>query len=235
MGNQQHYFWIYQWNTKKFNEGFSNPCFLCEIDDNGLRIHDSQKPIFIAWNQISMCDMEIYVTRYQSISQFVRLKIKDEARIENLNDAKLIYLVALDTLRARFWQSSHETEYLLNVIESHLNDKQTSLHPNPYYRGFERIDQVDYFSLENWDPHIPPKDFIKHPIMKNALLRSNKNGFLVAYGLTTAFIVFIALLLFSDKGEGYVDGIAVMGGMWIILTAAVAWYVYLANRDFTQK
>jgi hypothetical protein len=235
MENQRHYFWIYQWNTKKFSEGFSNPCFLCEIGDDGLRIHDAQKPVFITWDQISACDMELNIGSHVTISQFVRVKIKDDALIPNLNNAKTIYLVPMDTLRARFWHDSHEADNLLNVIASHLGNKPISLHPNPYYRGFERINQVEYFELENWDPHIPPKDFIKHPIMKNALLRSNKNGFLVAYGLTTAFIVFIALILFSDKGEGYMDGIAVMGGMWIILTAAVGWYMYLANQDFTRK
>lgn len=233
MENQRHFFWIYQWKTKKFIEDFSNPCFLCEIDEDGLRIHDAQKPVFIAWDQISACDIELNIGNHVSISQFVRLKIKDDALIQNLNNAKIIYLVPMDTLRARFWHDSHEADNLLNVIECRLNNKPISLHSNPYYRGFERINQVDYFSVENWDPHIPPKDFIKHPIMKNALLRSNKNGFMTAYGLTTVFTIFIMLLLLSDE-EGYM-GIAVMGGIWILLTASVGWYMYLVNRDFTQK
>lgn len=121
MENQRHYFWVYQWNTKKFSEGISNPCFLCEIDNDSLRIHDTQKPVFIAWSQIATCDMELNIGSHPSISQFVRLKIKDEALIQNLNNAKVIYLVPMDTLRARFWHDSHEAAINYNNRALHIH------------------------------------------------------------------------------------------------------------------
>jgi hypothetical protein len=229
MSNQKYYFWLLGWNYERTPRPLFTVYILCEVDQNGFTIHDSKAPIAIKWDQVSNLDLYSEYVSHFGLQYAVEIFINVDTRV------KKMYLIATNTMNTVYRHHIQENETLVKVMNIFRNHGSIAIHPNPYYRAFERAEKPDYFLLQNWDPTVSPKEYRKCPAIKNAILRSQKRGFLWAYWITTGFVAFILFLILRQSGNNDVLFVIVtLGGMWLLLTAIVSWFVFSANRDLSK-
>ena len=228
MSPQKYYFWLIGWNYKRIPRPLFIVYILCEVDQNGFTIHDSKTPISVKWDQVSNLDLYSEYVSHFGLQYAVEIFINVDTRVEKM------YLVTTNTMNTVYRHHIQENETLVKVMNTFRNHGYIAINPNPYYRAFERAGKPDYFLLQNWNPTVSPKEYRKHPAIKNAILRSQKRGFLWAYWLTTVFVAIVSFLILIQAGQDELDAVAVLGSMWLFMTIFFSWIISSANRDLSK-
>lgn len=226
MTNNKYYFWLIGWKYNAFYP-IRNAYISCEVDQSGFTIHDSKNPLHVTWHQVSKLNL---------VSEHIGLGERSVVKVFLPVGTKVrtIHLFVMNAMSSASIHHVQEHETLFDVMNAFRNHLPVTAHPNPYYRAFERVGKLDYFLLQNWDPTVSPREYRKHPAIRNAVFLYQKRGFLWIYWITTVFLAFASLLILFQGGQDELDAVAILVGMWLFMTMIFSWIIFSSSRDFEQ-
>lgn len=162
-------FWLFDWSTHSVSTSLRYyPRYIrCDIDETGISIYESFKPIRILYTQVKSCEIYRFSQGlYAGPTNNVKLELATiPTDIGNTVSGNQLYLVPVNLFHNE--PRTPEMEDMIKVINSFRSGKIPLLPRNPYERELIRLGRANEFDVQRWDPLTPPNVYtpVRNPIL----------------------------------------------------------------------
>ncbi|MFN8444226.1 MAG: hypothetical protein U0175_25815 [Caldilineaceae bacterium] len=165
MVHESYTFWIWGWDVTPvvgMLPKFSPVDVRCEITQATITIFTPKGKLMFPLNQVELAELDqVPIGRYAGGITNLRLELTDSPEVRsNISATAKLWIVPTSVLANPPSPSFDEASDMLNTIESFKTEKVPSIHPNPYYRAWQRSPRrrkmLEQFSEKEWNAATPP-------------------------------------------------------------------------------
>ncbi|MFN8441922.1 MAG: hypothetical protein U0175_14175 [Caldilineaceae bacterium] len=190
MFSQPFIFWLFDWDDNQIYDVRFYPLFIrCEITSKELRLESSDKTLMsVPLESIISAKRHRFVQSLRAgASTNLKLTLTDNYSVsEQWFAGNELYLSPMHVFSEIPQRSYHEIDDLVTLIQDLKTGQATNIHPNPYYREFQRQNRLSEFSEEKWRASTSPSIYTKFVTGKGTILT-------VISAVAVFFVLFILI------------------------------------------